>query len=721
MALTRPTLARAARRTATVAGVLAWVQSLLAFTTRTGSRGAAVEVFLLAAMGLILMVAARQAVAAKRDSGLAGYVFFSGVTILWLPYVSPSSLNAGGAPPLMHVSVVGLLVTCAIADHRASISAAALLGLGTFAINLDGDGWARALLESTLFLAVALLCPLILSLLERAATQVDEAHAAGLKADEARLRAYRRAKESERWDALVHDKVLGALGLCLLGRWAPAQSLAADALSAMAGSATPPDFASAVQEHTAGLGLMLDLHVVGREEAVLDRDVPAAVTEVACDLLSNVSRHSGAHRASVRACFAERHVSVEVVDEGRGFDPDALVPRRAGLKRAQVRMRRLGGAVTIQAASGAGTRVSLAWVAPSAEPRTRATWRPDVFRQLMALGVLITAIDVALGLEHLADTQEPAVALAGAVASLGLLLAVGKAGQGSRWAVAVVPLLALVTHTQAANVVVSDHIDWRYWFVGAQNAAVGLLALRHSGRLGFAAGLAVVLGVMTGSASAGGVDFYRLITLTPQLLLCAVGGALLRRGLATAVEASRKSMEVVGLSKLRVAEEDERHEMARGRVATLREQAGAMLTRIALNADSLSEQELASVARLEAVLRDQLVAGAVLTPTLSGEVQACRERGVVVEIASDATAPSPRQLVAFDAVLRAVLAHVGCGDRVVALWSPRPDGRQATVAVTGRSVLAEWHPPRLDEHDVRFSLDPDCALVVLCERPVSDL
>lgn len=84
---------------------------------------------------------------------------------------------------------------------------------------------------------------------------------------------------------------------------------------------------------------------------------------IARDLLTNVVRHAQAEAASVTVEHATTGLSVQVTDRGRGFDPAAPRPDRAGhgLAGMRERTRIHGGTLAVASAPGAGTAVS-AWL-----------------------------------------------------------------------------------------------------------------------------------------------------------------------------------------------------------------------------------------------------------------------------------------------------------------------------------------------------------------------
>lgn len=74
----------------------------------------------------------------------------------------------------------------------------------------------------------------------------------------------------------------------------------------------------------------------------------------------NVVRHAGVTEAWMAAAASAGEVSVTVVDEGVGFDPDAVPHDRLGLSESvRGRLERCGGTVRVWSSPGAGTSVHL--------------------------------------------------------------------------------------------------------------------------------------------------------------------------------------------------------------------------------------------------------------------------------------------------------------------------------------------------------------------------
>jgi signal transduction histidine kinase len=98
----------------------------------------------------------------------------------------------------------------------------------------------------------------------------------------------------------------------------------------------------------------IDIRVVagGVEESLPDA-VRTCIYRIAQEALQNVARHSGAKHARVIVKQAGRAVTLQVEDDGTGFDPART--RGMGLLGMEERVRQLGGRLEVKSEPGKGT------------------------------------------------------------------------------------------------------------------------------------------------------------------------------------------------------------------------------------------------------------------------------------------------------------------------------------------------------------------------------
>ncbi len=116
-------------------------------------------------------------------------------------------------------------------------------------------------------------------------------------------------------------------------------------------------------------GLRVDVDwSVGDSELVLPPAAEVQLLRIVQEALANVRRHSGAGAVEIRATTADGRLHLTVADDGHGFEPGERARDgrpQFGLQTMAERANAIGGALSVESAPGAGTRVSV--VVPVAE------------------------------------------------------------------------------------------------------------------------------------------------------------------------------------------------------------------------------------------------------------------------------------------------------------------------------------------------------------------
>ncbi|AJT65949.1 sensor histidine kinase [Streptomyces chattanoogensis] len=125
--------------------------------------------------------------------------------------------------------------------------------------------------------------------------------------------------------------------------------------------ALPAALRTTVEEWSATAGVRAECTVTGTAEP-LHHEVEATLLRIAQEGLANARRHAGASRVGVTLSYMDSEVTLDIRDDGRGFDPAAVPPRRHtggfGLGGMRARAERIAGTVDIESEPGRGTAVS---------------------------------------------------------------------------------------------------------------------------------------------------------------------------------------------------------------------------------------------------------------------------------------------------------------------------------------------------------------------------
>ncbi|MFC7929845.1 sensor histidine kinase [Streptomyces cinereoruber] len=87
-----------------------------------------------------------------------------------------------------------------------------------------------------------------------------------------------------------------------------------------------------------------------------------ALLRIAQSALANTVRHASASRAEITLSFMDASVTLDVVDDGEGFEPGSVRPSSEGgfgLPAMRARAESLGGTFTVESAPGQGTAVAV--------------------------------------------------------------------------------------------------------------------------------------------------------------------------------------------------------------------------------------------------------------------------------------------------------------------------------------------------------------------------
>jgi signal transduction histidine kinase len=107
-------------------------------------------------------------------------------------------------------------------------------------------------------------------------------------------------------------------------------------------------------------GLVVKLELPG-DDLQVPVDTIRHLGYIVTEALTNVWKHAGVAQATVVVRRANSRVTVQVADEGCGFDPLGIAPAQTGLGLSTMRERaqEIGGEVDIRSTSGSGTQVTV--------------------------------------------------------------------------------------------------------------------------------------------------------------------------------------------------------------------------------------------------------------------------------------------------------------------------------------------------------------------------
>ncbi len=113
-----------------------------------------------------------------------------------------------------------------------------------------------------------------------------------------------------------------------------------------------------IEHYTAQTHIKVNFKHSGLEKQRFAPEVETAAYRVVQEALTNVARHANVHEATVRVWTDHDKLSIEVVDEGLGFDLDTVVAcETSGLTGMRERATLAGGQLKLESTVGDGTRL----------------------------------------------------------------------------------------------------------------------------------------------------------------------------------------------------------------------------------------------------------------------------------------------------------------------------------------------------------------------------
>ncbi|MFF5980241.1 sensor histidine kinase [Streptomyces olindensis] len=130
---------------------------------------------------------------------------------------------------------------------------------------------------------------------------------------------------------------------------------------ALADGGLPEALRKTVTEWGERTGIRAEFTLTGTAEHLHD-EVAATLLRIAQEALSNTNRHASATRAGVTLSYMGDEVTLDIRDDGHGFDPAATRARTRtggfGLDGMRARAERIAGSLTVESGPGHGTAVS---------------------------------------------------------------------------------------------------------------------------------------------------------------------------------------------------------------------------------------------------------------------------------------------------------------------------------------------------------------------------
>ena len=485
------------------------------------------------------------------------------------------------------------------------------------------------------------------------------AQAVVLAADRARSQAQRRA------NSFIHDHILSALiavanGLPDRAALRASARQALDSLSRdtapsvpVAAGALLNDIASRVDAMAGNIRTV----VGATSEGEIPADVAQAITEATLEAVRNSLRHAGDEGSSMRRTVTltsdAASLTIEVSDDGRGFDPNATPIGRHGVSGSIItRMRDAGGEASICSAPNQGTTVILRWTPPAASESVASAADADeavAWSRYLAssmesvgarlIGVCLIGVHVMMVVHECYTDQyrhwEPVmVSLVLMLVPAVLLLWSWTASTPPGWVTWLTVVIVGVANLLVLNqIVATGWPGYSSWCTGAGTDLCCVLIIRGRSRQAWAG-----IGVITLA-----IGYWVVTTGRPPLMIVTYtmghyfmitawqGIAHLSTRATTQIAATQR--ETARLQAQQRAHEEADRIMT-SRMAAVRQRVTPLLTQIA-NGRAPTSELRSQAYLLEAELRDEIRAPFFTGTSIVTSAQAARRRGTEVILLDD--------------------------------------------------------------------------------------
>ena len=136
------------------------------------------------------------------------------------------------------------------------------------------------------------------------------------------------------------------------------------------GARLPDAVRTLAEEWKQTSGIPVRVEVDG-EAAPLQPALEVVLFRAAQEALANIAKHAQATRAGMTLSYMHDQVSLDVLDDGKGFEPRQVNGDGYGLAAMRQRLRQVGGGLEIESTPGDGTTVS------ASVPALRSNERPS--------------------------------------------------------------------------------------------------------------------------------------------------------------------------------------------------------------------------------------------------------------------------------------------------------------------------------------------------------